>query len=175
LFLVQWMHVKTAKKKNGEKYSHNTYNVLCRTINQFMFFCEKYDYISKEYQFKIWVTLTLEQQKRDYSENSRLEEVYTLEQVEDMKLKIDRAYKENPKMKLIAYGLYFGVITGLRRGNFAGMKVENIFPDAKTPYFLVRDNIISGQSRGRKGFITQKDATKTLHVSQLWCRWFSRQ
>ena len=155
------LYVKTAKKKNGEKYSHNTYNVFCRTINQFMFFCEKHDYIGKDDIFSIWVTLTLEQQKRDYSENSRSQEVYTLHEIEDMKVKIDRTYKENPKMKLLAYGLYFGVITGLRRGNFAGMKAENLFPDAKIPYFLVRDNIISGQSRGRKGYITQKDATKT--------------
>lgn len=78
-----------------------------------------------------------------------------------MKVKIDRAYADKPEKKLLAYGLYFGVITGLRRGNFAGLRVENLFPDAKVPYFLVRDNIISGRSRGKKGYITQKDATKT--------------
>lgn len=155
------LHVKTAKKRNGEKYSHNTYNVLCRTINQFMFFCEKYDYIGKEDTFKIWVSLTLEQQKRDLSENSRSEDVYALKDLEDIKIKIDKTYQEKPDMKLLAYGLYFGVITGLRRGNFAGMKAENLFPDAKIPYFLVRDNIISGRSRGKPGYITQKDATKT--------------
>ncbi len=155
------LHVRTAKKKNGDKYSHNTYNVLCRTINQFIFFCEKHDYIGKEDTFKIWVSLTLEQQKRDHSANKRSEEVYSLKDIEDMKIKIDRTYKEKSEMKLLAYGLYFGVITGLRRGNFAGMKAENLFPDAKIPYFLVRDNIISGRSRGKKGYITQKDATKT--------------
>ncbi|MBL7672220.1 MAG: hypothetical protein JNM39_17205 [Bdellovibrionaceae bacterium] len=155
------LHVKTAKKRNGEKYSHNTYNVLCRTINQFMFFCEKYDYIGKEDTFKIWVSLTLEQQKRDRSENSRSEDVYALKDLEDIKIKIDKTYQEKPDMKLLAYGLYFGVITGLRRGNFAGMKAENLFPDTKIPYFLVRDNIISGRSRGKPGYITQKDATKT--------------
>jgi len=155
------LHVKTAKKKDGQKYSHNTYNVLCRTLNQFIFFCEKYDYIGKEDTFKIWVTQTLEQQKRSYSESSRSDEVYTLSDLENIKLKIDRRYKDDPKSKLLAYGLYFGVITGLRRGNFAGLKSENLFPDAKVPHFIVRDNVVSGRSRGHKGFIVQKDATKT--------------
>lgn len=155
------LHVKTAKKKNGKPYSHNTYNVLCRTINQFMFFCEKFDYIGRDDTFKIWVNITLEQKKRESFENARSEDVYSLAEIEEIKIKIDRAYADRSNEKLIAYCLYFGVITGLRRGNFAGMKAENLFPDAKTPYFLVRDNIVSGRSRGIKGYITQKDATKT--------------
>jgi len=79
----------------------------------------------------------------------------------DIKKKIDATYANDLQKKLRAYALYFGVCTGLRRGNFMGMRVENLVPEAKTPHFKVTDNIVSGWSRGKKGVIVFENSTKT--------------
>lgn len=179
------MHVKTCKKLDGsgQRYSPNSYNVLCRTLNQFMEFCSEVKHINESEKFTIWVTITLEQQKvtkslsgKNVKKNSaetikkvRDQRTYSLEDLFTIKKKIDECYKRpiDLQKKINAYCLYFGVITGLRKGNYCGLLVRDILPDEPVPYFIVRDNIISGRSRGISGYIIQENATKTSAGSAI--------
>lgn len=79
----------------------------------------------------------------------------------EIKKKIDKTFHNNSKKKLRAYGFFFGVITGLRQGNVLGLKAEDLFPESEIPHYRVSDNVVSGYSRGQKGFIVFEDSTKT--------------
>lgn len=153
-------HVRTAKNKSDKKYSHHTYGSLTKSLNEYLRFLKAYEYISEEHFFTIYVKLTLEQQKRGHHANKRSTDTYTEEDLFDIKNKIDRIYAGNPKIKLRAYALYLGICTGLRRGNFLGLKAKHLFPDAKVPYFQLADNIVKAWSRGHKGVLTFENASK---------------
>ncbi len=155
------LHVKTAETKQGHKYSHNTYCSLTKPINEYMRFLREYEYISDQDVFNLNVKITLEQKKRGDYKSRRSSDTYTMDDLKEIKKKIDATYTNDLQMKLRAYALFFGVCTGLRRGNLMGMKVENLLPDEKTPQFKVTDNIVSGWSRGVKGVIVFENATKT--------------
>lgn len=171
------LYVKTCKRLDGagQKYSPHSYNMICRTLNQFMKFCKDAGHINADDSFKIWVSVSLEQQKTTKTldghlvkgrsgtaiQKARDQRTYSLDDLKTIKRKIDKRFEEEPDKKLNAYCLYFGVITGLRKGNFCGLRVEDILPEEKIPHFIVRDNVISGRSRGIKGYIVQENATKT--------------
>lgn len=153
-------HVKTAKNKFDKKYSHHTYGSMTKSLNEYLRFLKVYEYISEEHFFTIYVKLTLEQQKRGHHANKRSADTYTEDDLFDIKNKIDHIYADNPKMKLRAYALYLGICTGLRRGNFLGLKAKHLFPDAKVPFFQLADNIVKAWSRGQKGVLTFENASK---------------
>ncbi|MFN7903585.1 MAG: hypothetical protein ACK5P5_00225 [Pseudobdellovibrionaceae bacterium] len=79
----------------------------------------------------------------------------------EIKTAIDHTYKENLEMKKKAYAIFFGVCTGLRRGNLLGLIAECLHPDDEIPNFDLKDNIVSGWSRGEKGALVFEDSTKT--------------
>lgn len=165
LEFVRWKqqaitHVKTAKNKSGNKYSHHTYGSLTKALNEYLRFLKAYNYISDEHFFTIYVKLTLEQQKRGFHANKRSSDTYSEDELIDIKNKIDLTYENNSKMKLRAYALYFGICTGLRRGNFLGLKAKHLFPDAKVPFFQLADNVVKAWSRGQNGVITFENASK---------------
>lgn len=111
--------------------------------------------------FYLEVGTTLEQQKNGRSSLSRKRDAYTIEELLSIKLKIDETYTEKPERKLRAYGILFGVYTGVRRGNLLGLKAKNIFPDDEVPHFEIADNVVPGYSRGQKGVFVAPIATKT--------------
>lgn len=162
---VKWKHqaithIKTASNKHGKKYSHHTYGSMTKALNEYMRFLKAYDYISDESVFSIYVKLTLEQQKRGHHTNRRSSDTYTEQELLDIKNKIDLTYSNSPDQKLRAYSLYFGICTGLRRGNFLGLKGKHLFPDAQVPYFQLADNVVKAWSRGQNGVITFVNASK---------------
>ncbi len=154
-------HIKTAETKQGQKYSHNTYGTLTKPLNEYMRFLNEYEYIGSLDVFFLNVKVTLEQKKRGDFKAKRSSDTYSIDELKDIKNKIDVTYANDIHKKLRAYALYFGVCTGLRRGNLMGMKVENLFPDARVPNFKVTDNIVSGWSRGQKGVVIFENSTKT--------------
>ncbi|OFZ28384.1 MAG: hypothetical protein A2622_04600 [Bdellovibrionales bacterium RIFCSPHIGHO2_01_FULL_40_29] len=129
-------------------------------MNEYLRFLKAYEYISEEHFLTIYVKMTLEQQKRGYHANKRSADTYTEEDMHDIKNKIDQVYSNNPKQKIRAYALYLGICTGLRRGNFLGLKVKHLFPDAKVPFFQLADNIVKAWSRGHKGVLVFENASK---------------
>lgn len=153
-------HVKTAKNKSGHKYSHHTYGSLTKSLNEYLRFLKAYEYISDEYFFTIYVKLTLEQLKRGDHVNKRSSDTYAEHELLEIKNKIDLAYANNPKSKLRAYALYFGICTGLRRGNFLGLKAKHLFPNESIPFFQLADNIVKAWSRGHKGVMIFENASK---------------
>lgn len=142
-----------------------------------MKFCAEAEHIEQDERFTIWVSVTLEQQKTtktlagksinkktaEVLTNVRDQRIYSHKDIKEIKKKIDKRYADPKHLqkKIDAYCLYFGVITGLRKGNYCGLQVKDILPDAPVPYFIVRDNVISGRSRGIAGYIVQENATKT--------------
>lgn len=154
-------HIRTAETGRGERYSHHSYNVFCKVLNQYMVFLTKYKYVGPNDSFKLWITTTLEEKKRGQLKRKRSTDTFSLEEVIEIKQKIDKTYETRPEEKAIAYGFYLGICTGLRQGNILGLKAENLYPDEAIPYFHVTDNIVSGWSRGIKGFVIFENATKT--------------
>lgn len=156
-------HVRTSKNKFGRPYSPNTYTTLTTPFNEYMRFCEDTGVIKPEESFSIDAELTLEEKKRRRVAPVRSTRTYTLPELFEIKKKIDVQYKENPEWKLKAYAMLFGVYTGLRRGNLLGLYASNLYPESNPPHFQLKDNIVSGWSRGEKGAIVIEDATKTSH------------
>lgn len=155
-------HIRTSETVHGQKFSHHTYNSLSKTLNQYMRFLLKHGYISENRFFKIWITTTLEEKKRGQLRRKRSTDTYDLVETIEIKRKIDETFKERAAEKLIAYGLYLGLCTGLRQGNLLGLKAEDLRPDdSEIPHFRVSDNIVRGWSRGEKGHLVFKNATKT--------------
>lgn len=165
LEFIRWKHqaithIKTVTNRYGKKYSHHTYGSMTKALNEYMRFLKAYDYISDEHLFTIYVKLTLEQQKRGNYANHRSSDTYTEEDLFDIKNKIDLTYQHSQAEKIRAYALYFGMCTGLRRGNFLGLKAKHLFPDAKVPFFQLADNVVKAWSRGQKGIIIFENASK---------------
>jgi integrase len=146
---------------HGQKYSHNSYGTLTKPINEYMRFLREYEYVGENDVFSLNAKITLEQKKRGDFKQKRSSDTYSIDDLKDIKNKIDATYANDPKKKLRAYALYFGVCTGLRRGNLMGMKVENLSPEDTVPNFKVTDNIVSGWSRGKRGVIVFENSTKT--------------
>ncbi|OQW53858.1 MAG: hypothetical protein A4S09_06475 [Proteobacteria bacterium SG_bin7] len=156
-------HVRTAKNKFDRPYSPNTYITLTKPLNEYMRFCHDIGHIKKDELFELNAELTLEEKKRRKLNPVRSTKTYTTNQMTQMKSKIDIHYAGNPEWKLKSYAMLFGIYTGLRRGNLLGLYAENLHPEASPPHFQVKDNVVSGWSRGQKGTIVLEDATKTSH------------
>lgn len=154
-------HVRTAMTVHDEPYSFHSYGGLCKALNQYLKFLERHKFINSDDLFTIWIVATLEEKKRGKLKRKRSTSTYELKEVIGIKKSIDETYANNFEEKLIAYGIYLGLCTGLRQGNLLGLKSKDLFPDQKIPHFRVSDNIVRGWSRGLKGCITFEDATKT--------------
>ncbi len=160
------MHVMEAKTKFGKKYSHNTYTSITTPFNEYMRFLISEEYISQDDFFTIDIRMTLEQKKQARRRGEdvagvRTRDTYTIDDLVEIKKKIDVTYKANLEMRIRAYAIYFGVCTGLRRGNLLGLTTACLHPNSDIPYFDVKDNIVAGWSRGEKGALIFEDATKT--------------
>lgn len=158
------LHLRTAKKqKSDEKYSINSYSSMCVALNEYLKFCLKQGDINESQFFSIKMSLSLEQRKRGGSGRSHSRDTYSLKDLVAIKEKIDQTYKNDQEWKLKAYAIYFGICTGLRRGNLLGLKPKDMYPNATpTPYFETSDNIVSGWGRGEVGKATITNATKTF-------------
>ena len=117
-------------------------------------------YISEDDVFHLKAKVTLEQIKRGKLKNKRNADTYTEIELIEIKDLIDRTYQNDIKMKIRAYTLYFGVCTGLRRGNLLGLRARNLFPEASVPHFQLADNIVNGWSRGIKGTVILENSSK---------------
>lgn len=146
-------HIKTVKKKErDERYSPETRVGIAATLNQYMNWCLSDGHITENEHFNLSAGLTLEQKKQSQSTQQRSKEVYSVDDLIDMKKKIDATYANNLLMKVRAYGIYFGVGSGLRRGNLLGMESQDLQPDSELiPHFCTRHNIVDGSGRGKKG------------------------
>ncbi|MEK7070654.1 MAG: hypothetical protein AAB966_02505 [Patescibacteria group bacterium] len=153
-------HIKSAKNKHGEDYSHHTYGSLTKSLNEYIRFLKEYDYIGEDDVFRLKAKITLEQKKRGKFANKRSADTYTENDLFQIKERIEAIYQNNPKMKLRAYALFFGVCTGLRRGNLLGLRAKHLFPESNVPHFQLADNIVNGWSRGQKGPIVFENSSK---------------
>ena len=157
------IHLKTVKKLNSnEKYSVNSLSTLTNTHNEYMTFLLDNDDITEAEHFKIFGRITTEMKKRGLSSVSRKKDTYTEEDLLSIKLKIDKRYSGDLRMKARAYAIYFGVCTGLRRGNLLGLRIKNLRPNGDVPHFETCDNIVPGWSRGIKGTVILENSTKTF-------------
>lgn len=129
-------HVRTVKKKHkDERYSPETWVGIAATLNEYMNWCLDEGYITEPEHFSLSVGLTLEQKKQNQSSQQRDDDVYSIDELLDMKKRIDSVYQDNLKWKLRAYGIYFGVGSGLRRGNLLGMEAQDLQPDSDLRWF----------------------------------------
>ncbi len=154
------IHIKSAKTRNGEHYSHHTYGSLTKSLNEYIKFLKDYDYITEDDVFHLKAKITLEQKKRGQFSNKRSSDTYTEENLFRIKELIDETYRNNVDMKLRAYALFFGICTGLRRGNLLGLRIKHLLPEAKVAHFQLADNIVNGWSRGKKGSILFENSSK---------------
>jgi len=159
-------HIQSAVTRHGKKYSFNSYATLAGPLNTYMKYLLAKRYIGQEDLFTIDVKMTLEQRKQSGRRGKgvqavRSNDVYSEQELLEIKEQIDSAYKDSIEMKTRAYAMYFGIATGLRRGNLLGLTADCLHPDDKIPHFDVMDNIVSGWSRGEKGKIVFENATKT--------------
>lgn len=154
------LHIKSAKNKNDEHYSHNSYGSLTKALNEYVKFLKEYEYISEDDVFHLKAKVTLEQIKRGKLKNKRSSDTYTENELLEIKSLLDKTYQNDTKMKLRAYALYFGVCTGLRRGNLLGLRAKHLFPEASVPHFQLADNVVNGWSRGLKGSIVLENSSK---------------
>lgn len=165
-------HIKTAKTKFNELYSPKSYSTLCRPINEFMRFCYVDEYIQADEVFNINITNTLHNRKMarllskqgkrvEIATTKRSKDTYTLDDLYDIKGKIDEAYKDDEDFKYKAYCLYLGICIGIRRGNLLGLKGGNLHPEAEVPYFEVVDSVLSGWAFKMSGSVVIENATKT--------------
>jgi integrase len=155
------LYVRAAKTRRGEPVSFHSYNAFCKALNQYIKFLLESNVIGNEVAFSIWITATKEEIKRGKLKRKRSTDTYDVNELIEIKKKIDKTFDKFPEKKLQAHGYYFGVITGLRQGNVLGLKAEDLFPDHEIPHFRVSDNVVSGYSRGEKGHIVFENATKT--------------
>lgn len=157
------MHLKTVKKLNSEeKYSVNSLSTLTNSHNEYMTFLLDNDDITEAEYFKIFGRITSEMKKRGLSSASRKKDTYTEEDLLNIKLKIDERYGNEDPIKIRAYAIFFGVCTGLRRGNLLGIRTKNLYPNSEVPHFETSDNIVPGWSRGIAGNVTLENSTKTF-------------
>jgi integrase len=154
-------HVLNHKTRQGEAISFHSYNGYFKALNQYLDFCQTKNIISSEHAFKVWHHPTLEEKKRGQLRGKRKSHTFSIPEMVDMKAKIDLTYGSRPKDKLLAYGMYFGVCSGLRRGNILGLKAKDLFPEDDIPHFRVSDNVVSGYSRGVLGQVVFENSTKT--------------
>ncbi len=113
---------------------------------------------------------TLEERKRRIKKPVRNTDTYTASDLLEIKKKIDLTFagSANLQTKLRAYGILLGCYCmGLRVGNVLGLPVKNLFPDAEVPHLQLKDNVVSGWSRGIPGQIKIEDATKTSHDENI--------
>jgi integrase len=155
-------HMREATKINSdERYSVNTYVSMTNTLNEFMQFLVDEGHIEGDDDFDLMSKVTREQRKRNPSLRQRGKDVYSLDELFEIKRKIDVTYTTNLEMKLRAYGLLAGVYSGLRRGNVLGLKARHLHPEGEPdPYLETADNHVDGWSRGEKGVVIIEDATK---------------
>lgn len=163
-------HLRTAKNKFGRRYSPASYNNKTTPLNEYMRFLLKKRIITHEQFFTLDHKLTLEERKRRSYVPVRTTDTYSVEELKEIKLKIDSRYHspERLQWKLRAYGLYLGCFClGLRVGNVLGMPTSNLHPDHEIPYAQLKDNIVKGWSRGLSGDLTIENATKTGHDENI--------
>lgn len=157
------LHLKSVKKKyTNEKYSVNSLSTLTNTHNEYMTFLLDNDDITEAEHFKIYARITTEMKKRGLSSASRKRDTYSEHDLLSIKSLIDKRYAQDSLMKIRAYAIYFGVCTGLRRGNLLGLRAKNLQPNSEVPHFETSDNIVPGWSRGITGTVTLENSTKTF-------------
>ena len=156
-------HIKTATKlESTERYSPETWVSLASALNEYMKYLKEEEYISEADFFAVHVSATKKSKRDGRNTSSRSRGVYSNDDLIKIKEAIDKTYKDNMPLKLRAYALYFGVCTGLRRGNILGLRVSDLYPDKGKPYFTTRDNILPGWAEGVKGDVIRLTETKTF-------------
>jgi len=167
------LHVRSSRTPTGKRYSYNTWPTLINRLNAFMNFCLTEDYITDDEHFKLNLKLSTYQRKvalmrekmnnenADFAHDVRSKDTYTLDDLYQIKQKIDFCYENNLKKKLRAYGLFIGVITGIRRANLLGVRVKDLKIDAEVPHFEVNTAVYKGWNFKIKGVHELQSATKT--------------
>ena len=161
-------YLRSAKTKYGTPYSPAAYNRKTTPINEYMRFLKKKRVIESAQFFTLDDRLTLEERKRKKINPVRSTDTYSKSELVEIKRRIDATFSHNTeedlKWKLRAYGIFLGCFCfGLRIGNVLGLPAGNLFPNADVPYAQLKDNVVSGWSRGLKGDITIENATKTSY------------
>lgn len=171
-------HIKSAKKRNGQKFSVNSYSGLTSALNEYMRYLLKKEYITQDKYFEVHIEVNkTEQQKRGKYKQARTLDTYSLEELFSIKEKIDNTYKiekgeaaesvdRKHTIKRRAYAFYLGLCTGLRRGNILGLKAVNLHPHNEVPHIATKGNIVSGWSRtGTADKMILENSTKTFKGS----------
>ncbi len=155
------LYVRAHKSTDGKPISFHSYNGFFKVLNQYMKFCLAKRLIGPGSTFGLWVVATKEEMKRGMLKRKRSTDTYDLNDLIEIKKRIDATYADAPEKKKKAYGFLMGIYTGLRQANILGLKAEDLFPENEIPHFRVSDSIVSGYSRGLKGSVTFINATKT--------------
>lgn len=166
---IQWRtlaqkHVRNAIKLDGTgPYATESRVSLTNAINEYMRWLRDEDgSITDDEFFTLRNKITTEQKKRGTTKHSRKRDTYNEDEVLTIKELIDQTYKDDLTWKLRAYAMYFGVCTGLRRGNLLGLRSSSLHPDSEVPHFVTEDNIVEGWSRGIRGAVTLETCSKTF-------------
>lgn len=171
-------HVKSAKKKNGQKFSVNSYSGLTSAFNEYMRYLLKKEYITQDKYFEVHIEVNkTEHQKRGKYKQARTLDTYSHDELLEIKGLIDKTYalekgeahevaERKHVMKRRAYTFYLGLCLGLRRGNILGLKAENLKPRADVPHVTTKDNIVTAWSRtGSSEKLILENSTKTFKGS----------
>jgi integrase len=158
-------HLRTVKsEKTGQPFVRDSLISICSALNEYMRILLEYGYITEKDTFTLLLPKPVKK-KRAGNVQSRKRPIYTVNEVYEIKKAIDRTYEDGSKWKQRAYGIFFGVCTGLRSGNIRGLKPNNLYPDANPPHFETGDNVISGSNRGISGTVVLEFQTKTFEGS----------
>jgi integrase len=158
-------HLRSVKgEKSGELYTRETKISLCSALNEYMRFLLEDGYITEKDTFTLLVP-KLHKKQRGNSTQRNKRPSYTFAELYDMKTKIDETYPDGSVWKLRAYAIFFGVCTGLRKGNVLGMRGKHLHPGAEPPHFETGDNVICGSARGFVGALFLPLQTKTFEGS----------
>lgn len=159
-------YLRAASGQKVKRYAPSSYNKKTTSLNEYMRFLLKKRIISKDQFFTVDFKLTMEERKRRLHAPVRSTETYALDELAEIKTKIDATYNTADQLqwKLRAYGIYLGSYCfGLRVGNVLGMPTANLLPDDEVPHAQLKDNVVAGWSRGLRGDLRIENATKTSY------------
>lgn len=159
--------LRSARTLKGKHYSPAAYNRKTTPFNEYMRFLLKRRVIKQKDFFTLDPKLTLEERKRRRHAPVRSTDTYSQVELFDIKRRIDAVYFhpiDDLKWKLRAYAIFFGSFClGLRIGNVLGLPAGNLKPNVPVPHAQLKDNVVSGWSRGLKGDLRIENATKSSH------------